>query len=50
MHKYERASLFSYTYISSLGYTKEVNEKKNRGEIKGKKRKIRGRGMKTRGR
>jgi len=49
MHKYERASLFSYTYISALAYTKEVN-KKNRGEIKGKKRKIRGRGMKTRGR
>jgi len=27
MHQYERAPPFTYTYISSLAYTKEVNEK-----------------------
>jgi len=27
MQKYESASLFSYSYISSLAYTKEVNKK-----------------------
>jgi hypothetical protein len=48
IQRYDRASVFSYTYISYLAYMKKVNW--NKEEEKGRERKITGRSMTTRGR